>query len=338
MHDEEVPSDFRMIWNQWEDTNMQVSNTKYRVSRNVMILAVGLTILGLGWMPAVAQNGGTVASADAAKKANSPASMPRTADGHPIFNGVWGAGAGGSTGVDTEAPARGGAAGAAAGPGIVARHTLGETGALANVINYERDKVFTRRMSTNKPIYKPEYWELVKKMDRTNNDNDPTFSCMPAGVPRMGAPNMIIQTPTLMAFFYSQGAGAAGAQAAHRFIAMDGRKHTPIEDLDGTWFGESIGHWEGDTLVIDTIGFNNSSWLFEAGYIHSEDMHVVERMHREGNTMIWEATVEDPEMLMQPWVMDKRTMRLNPDPNALLPEASPCMDIDHAHVATKERS
>ncbi len=280
----------------------------------------------------------------AAAQAGAPASKPdhetkaaaipaRTADGHPNLSGVYGAGGGGGDPTDKEDY---GAVGFD--PSVlVARQTEGKTGPAA-LINYERDKVFTRRMGTNKPYYKPQYWETVKNLDRNNNDNDPTIMCMPAGVPRMGAPNMIVQTPNLMVFMYSQGAGANGSPAATRLIAMDGRAHTPLEDLDGTWYGESIGHWEGDTLVIDTIGFNSSSWLDEAGFFHSENMHVVERMTRNGNTLTWQSTVEDPDVLMEPWVMEPRTMRANPNPNALLPESSPCSDRDHAHIFTKERS
>ncbi len=285
-----------------------------------------VAVLSFFSLHAAAQTTAPASKPDHEVKAGAPAA--RTVDGHPNLSGVWNGG-GGEVSPTSEDYLKTNANGFA--PSIVA--SRGGT-----FTNYEHDKVFTRRMGTNKPYYKPQYWETVKNLDRNNNDNDPTIMCMPAGVPRMGAPNMIVQTPTLMVFMYSQGAGANGSPAATRLIAMDGRAHTPLEDLDGTWYGESIGHWEGDTLVIDTIGFNSSSWLDEAGFFHSENMHVVERMTRNGNTLTWQSTVEDPDVLMEPWVMESRTMRANPNPNALLPESSPCSDRDHAHIVTKERS
>jgi hypothetical protein len=289
-----------------------------------------MSIVAVAMFSAFAVRAGAQDAAPAAKpdrEAKAATAPARTADGHPNLSGVYGGG--GELDPTNPDYLKTNAIGFA--PSIVA--SRGGT-----FTNYERDKVFTRRMNPNKPYYKPQYWETVKNLDRNNNDNDPTIMCMPAGVPRMGAPNMIVQTPTLMVFMYSQGAGANGSPAATRLIAMDGRAHTPIEDLDGTWYGESIGRWEGDTLVIDTIGFNSSSWLDEAGFFHSENMHVVEKMTRTGNTLTWQATVEDPDVLMEPWVMEPRTMRANPNPNALLPESSPCADRDHAHIFTKERS
>ena len=125
---------------------------------------------------------------------------------------------------------------------------------------------------------------------------------MPAGVPRMGPPDKIVQTPKEIVFLYVSPA-ARGWGDQYRVIPMDGRPHTPLADLDGTWKGESIGHWEGDTLVVDTIGFNDTSWLDNGGYFHSENMHVIERIRREGNTLSWQATVEDPDVLMKPWAM-----------------------------------
>ena len=129
---------------------------------------------------------------------------------------------------------------------------------------------------------------------------------------------------------------ARGWGDQYRVIPMDGRAHTPLADLDGTWKGESIGHWEGDTLVVDTIGFNDTSWLDYGGYFHSENMHVIERLRREGNTLTWQATVEDPDVLMKPWAINPRVQKLNPDPKATLAESLPCVERDLSHLVTKE--
>ena len=80
-----------------------------------------------------------------------------------------------------------------------------------------------------------------------------------------------------------------------RIIPTDGREHLPAQINDTSWHGYGIGHWEGDTLVIESVGFNDESWLGWAGYIHSWDMKVTERIRREGNVIHWEATVDDPD-------------------------------------------
>jgi hypothetical protein len=130
--------------------------------------------------------------------------------------------------------------------------------------------------------------------------------------------------------------GARGWGDQYRIIPTDGRAHTPLQDLDGTWKGESIGHWENDTLVVDTIGFNDTSWLEINGYFHSENMHVIERFQRNGNTLTWTATIDDPDVLLEPWTTTPRIQILNPNPKAVLPESLPCSERDLAHAVTKE--
>ncbi len=109
------------------------------------------------------------------------------------------------------------------------------------LLNFERDNAMIRRSDPNKPLYKPEFWEKVQKFDQNGNTEDPSFGCKPAGVPRMGPPAQIVQTPKLMVFLYVSPA-AEGWGDAYRVIMTDGRAHTPLDDLDGTWKGESIGH------------------------------------------------------------------------------------------------
>ena len=203
------------------------------------------------------------------------------------------------------------------------------------LLNFERDGTLIRRANPNKPIYKPEYWEKVQKMDQNENESDPSYGCMPGGVPRIGPPAQIVQMPKQLVFLYVS-PPAQGWGDPYRVIPTDGRKHTPLQDLDGTWKGESIGHWEGDTLVVDTIGFNDSGWLDIGGYFHSENLHVIERIRRDGNSLIWQATVEDPDVLLKPWVMNQRVQKLNPDPLAELTESLPCVERDLSHLVTKE--
>jgi len=238
--------------------------------------------------------------------------IPCCAESQPNLSGVW----------NGAVPARVTESGEKVGLILAARG--------GTLVNFERDNALIRRMDPNKPVYRPEFWEKVQKLDQDGNNEDPSYSCMPQGVPRMGPPVKIVQTETELIFLY------AGPQDTYRVIPIDGRKHTPLADLDGTWRGEAIGHWEGDTMVVDTIGFNDTSWLDIGGYFHSENMRVSERLRREGNTLTWQATVEDPEVLVQPWVMNARELRLNPDPKAMLEETLPCSERDLSHLVTKE--
>ena len=244
-------------------------------------------------------------------------STSRAADGHPDLSGVW----------NGAANQRVTSSGDKVGLILAARE--------GTLVNFERDNTLMRRADPNKPVYKPQFWEKVQQLDQNGNNEDPSFGCMPAGVPRMGPPAKIVQTPTEMIFLHVSG-GAQGWGDTFRVIPTDGRPHTPLEDLDGTWKGESLGHWEEDTLVIDTIGFNDTSWLDIGGYFHSENMRVIERLHRDGNTLTWQATVEDPDVLLKPWVMSTRTLKLNPDPKAVLAETLPCVERDLSHLVTKE--
>jgi len=245
--------------------------------------------------------------------ANSPAQPAHAwSDGHPDLNGVW----------NGAAAARVLSSGDKQGLILSARD--------GTLVNFERDNALLRRMDPNKPVYKPEFWDRVQKLDQDGNNEDPSYGCMPQGLPRMGPPIKIVQTPAELIFLY------AGFQDIYRVIPIDGRAHTPLADLDGTWKGESLGHWEGDTMVVDTIGFNDTSWLDIGGYFHSENMHVIERLHREGDTLTWQATVEDPDVLLQPWVMNKRMLKLNPNPKAVLEETLPCSERDLSHLVTKE--
>jgi hypothetical protein len=304
---------------------MQDKGDKRMKSHAFRMIAV---VAALFWMssPASAQQAAAPSNANTAS-----IPTPMTPDGHPDLSGLWTGGAGGgggAAGVDRDAY---GAVGFD--PEVLAARQSGDRTGDAGLINFERDNTLVRRMGSNKPPYKPQYWEIVKHLDQNGNSADSAGNCMPPGVPRVGPPAEIIQTPKQLIFLYLS---AAASPAGYRAIPTDGRKHSNLEDLDGTWNGESIGHWEGDTMVIDTIGFNTATWLDIMGYMHSENMHVIERLHRDGNMMTWQVTVDDPDVFLHPWDMNPRTVRLNPDPAAIIPESPPCSERDYAHVVTKE--
>lgn len=280
---------------------------KHRLTACSVIVAAAMAALWLAPADVAAQRGQGQAPA-----ANFP--PPRTPSGTPDLTGWYGGGGGGGN-ANTDAD------------GNIEILLASRDGA---AYAFERDSGIRQRMSPNKPLYKPELWEKVQYLDVHGNKEDPSFSCMPNGVPRMGTPGRIVQTPVDIIFFYGQ-------RNTYRIIPIDGRPHHPENSLDQTWMGDSIGWWEGDTLVVETIGFNDVSWLDWPGYFHSTDMKVIERFTRAGDTVRYDVTVEDPTVLIKPWVMNTRTMRINPDSKAMFIEDLPCDERDLEHLVTKER-
>lgn len=133
-------------------------------------------------------------------------------------------------------------------------------------------------------------------------NEDPNLLCLPSGVPRMSPyPWRIVQTPmnpseTHIFILFE------GNIHSYRQIFVDGRPHT--EDPDPTWYGESIGWWEGDTLVVDTIGYNDKFWFSFEGHPHSEELHTVERFTRvDRETLEWEITIDDPIAYEKPFTV-----------------------------------
>jgi hypothetical protein len=181
------------------------------------------------------------------------------------------------------------------------------------------------RFGPNRPLYKPEHWDKVQQLDMWTNREDPVMTCQPLGIPRHGPPRRIYQTANDITFMYTRYADAGGGNGEYRIIPIDGREHDERQARQTTYMGYTVGHWEGDTLVLDSISFNDNTWLGRGGYFHSDQMRVVERLTHDGNEILYEVTVEDPEVLAEPWVMTPRTLRLNEDPDAgLLPERAYC--------------
>jgi hypothetical protein len=102
--------------------------------------------------------------------------------------------------------------------------------------------------------------------------------------------------------------------------------------------GYTVGRWEEDTLVLDSISFVDTTWLARGGFFHSDQMHVIEKLTRQGNQIKYEVTVEDPEVLVEPWVMTPRIMRLNPNAEAgLLPERGNCEVYELGDISSQIR-
>jgi len=132
---------------------------------------------------------------------------------------------------------------------------------------------------------------------------DPEGYCLPPGGPRMMAtpyPMEIIQLPEqkriLMMF--------EGAAHIWREIYMDGRPHPQGDDLNPTYLGHSVGHWEGDTLVVDVVGFNEATWIDYFGHPHTDMLHVVEKFSRPNKNLLhFEATFDDPGAYTKPFTV-----------------------------------
>jgi len=175
-----------------------------------------------------------------------------------------------------------------------------------------------------RPVYKPQHWDKVQQLDMWTNKYDPVMTCQPLGVPREGPPRRIIQTDKDVIFIYT-GGDAGGGYGEYRIIPTDGRKHTKDPDFEYTYLGDTVGRWEGDTLVLDSVGFTDATWLGRGGFFHSGQMHVVERFTRQGDVLLYDVTVEDPEVLVEPWVLPTRKVTRNPNPDAgLIAERGDC--------------
>lgn len=158
--------------------------------------------------------------------------------------------------------------------------------------------------------YQP--WARAEKLDRTRPErgyDDPTAHCFVAGVPRSfyaPSPFHILQTPDSVVFLHER--------MSWRTVALNRRAHLP--DLLRLWNGDSIGHWEGDTLVVETRNLNGKSWLNEVGDVISHGAHVVERFTAvNANRIDYQATVTDPIVYTRPWTI---AMPFNRQPGEML--------------------
>ena len=255
----------------------------------VVLAAIVAAVVYAGDAGVAAQ--GTRQSTDAAA-----APTPRLSDGHPDLNGYW---------YRRRAPTP------------VARRVGG------SVILDPTIKDSTAAPSGNDaallpgtPKYKPEFLAKVKDLDTNQVNQDPAFTCGPPGIPRIGPPQRIVQTAREVVLLYDDLNGNF-----FRLIPTDSRPHRT--DIEASAHGDSVGRWEGDTLVIDVRNLNAETWLGDNGLFHTEDILVTERLRRVGNSLTWEAIVEDPAVLAEPWKVNPRTLTLRSDE---IEEAAFCQD------------
>ena len=142
--------------------------------------------------------------------------------------------------------------------------------------------------------------KLFKERQANQGIYDPEARCQPTGVPRRDPyPSKILQFPNLVVILFE------GSMHSYRQIFLDRAKHP--QDLEPTWFGDSIAKWDGDELVVDTIGFNGKTWLDLAGHPTSDQLHVIERYSRpQFGELRLDITIEDPVMYTRPWKVTER--------------------------------
>ena len=141
--------------------------------------------------------------------------------------------------------------------------------------------------------------ERYKKVDHSK---DPNAKCLPPGPSRMVArahPTMILQRPDIFAVL-------SESEHIYRLIYTDGRPQPPDAKDYPAWFGYSVGKWEGDTLVVDTISIDDRTWLDGAGHEHSDKLHITERFRlADPNTLEYIATYDDPVFFVKPFTSKK---------------------------------
>ena len=170
----------------------------------------------------------------------------------------------------------------------------------------------------NFPKYKQEFLAKVKDLSERQVEVDTALQCQPPGVPRIGPPAKIVQTAREVLFLYDDVNGSF-----FRIIPTDGRAHR--KDLPASYLGDAIGRYEGDTLVVETVNFNEETWLSDNGAFHTKDLKVIERLRRVGDTVQYEATAYDPAVLVEPWKERTQTLWLT---DREIEESPRCEDRD----------
>lgn len=219
-----------------------------------------------------------------------PASVPRTADGHPDLSGVW------WRGEDI-----GGRTGSAIGP--------------------RRGRGAGEPPPTFASLYQPSAQAKAKTL---RDKDDPSLNCVPTAFGTLGvslfdvgAVGQIVQTPKFVVML---------TETYHGFqiIPTDGRPHR--DDQPPSYRGDAVAHWDGDTLVVDKTNFTDNTWISAEGRVsfHSDALHIIERYHRiDAKTLEIEATLEDPKVLTKPWIVPKQTLQLAPFDEILQLDCAP---------------
>ncbi len=269
-------------------------------------------------------------NADAPAPARQTAAVvtPRLADGHPDMTGNWSRPPLAITGSGTRRCGPTQVKGGGINPDVGCR-----TGQDNFWVDYEW--ISPSRFGPSRPNYKPEFWDKIQELDQWTNKDDPVMTCQPLGLPRQGTPNRIIQTPTDIIFFYGNNSDYGGGNYEYRDIPTDGRARP--NTVEAYYYGLSIGKWEGDTLVIDSTNFVDTTWFGRGGLLHSPDLHIIEKLTRKGDEILYQMTIEDPDDLIEPWVMPDKILRLRAGAPQIIHERAFCEVYEQGNVSTQLR-
>ena len=293
------------------------------------IAAAAFAVSPAWFVPVAAAQNATSAAAKTAAVVT-----PRAPDGHPDFSGFWVRGVAGVPGYGKEELGNASNLTRTADGSLFLNYGGGVPAENPAPAPAQPPAGAPERSS---PSYKPEYAVKVKAIMDTMNGNatplDPMQQCKPLGVPRAGLGIdehvMIVQGSDSLAFMWEADPGPI-----YRIIYMDGRAHP--KDLDTSYMGHSVGHWEGDTLVVDVVGLNDETWLGGGNQgprnatLHSDKEHVIERWTRTGDDLTYEATVEDPVMFNKPWVMAPQHSHIAAPGDYIQPQM--CLNNDRPHL------
>jgi hypothetical protein len=243
--------------------------------------SIAILLIVFSVTPAVAQT--AAAPADTA----APAAAPRTPDGRPDLSGVWWPGRDLQVAPLRPAPDPTAAAAPPAAPAPPRPRRPGFSS-----------------------LYQP--W-AVEKAKTLSDKDDPSLRCLPVAFGTvnvslygLGFVGQIVQTPTFVVLL---------TETYHSFkiIPTDGRKHR--DDAPPSFRGDSVGHWEGDSLVVESKNFTDTNWMHAEGFVsfHSDALRIVERYRRvDRDTLEVETVIEDPKVLTGPWTVPKQTLKLAP--------------------------
>ncbi len=234
--------------------------------------------------------------------ADADSQIPRLSDGRPDLSGVWWGGA------DVGGPGFGRGGGGRGGPPA----------------------------ATFTSLYRPSAATLAETL---SDKDDPTLKCIPTAFGTMnvrlwdvGAVGQIVSRPDFVVMLTE-------TYHSYQLIPTDGRPHRSV--VPPSYRGDSVGHWEGETFVVETTNFTDETWIWAEGRVshHSDALTIVERYRRlDANTLQIEATIEDPEVLTGPWTVPTQTLELAPFDQLLPLDCSGIETLGLMESAAEENS
>jgi hypothetical protein len=252
---------------------------KQRLANYAALAGAVLCLLCMTALPGAGQEGQEGKAPESGAAKSKPTSVPkggpppRASDGHPDLSGVWF-------------------------PGTAGGFTF----------NAALRKQFDPKVTPeDPPPFQPWATAKIKAMTATDYElGRASVNCLPRGVPGMFLidpyPFQLVQTPGLFIQLDE-------LNNNWRVVHTDGRAHNP--EPDPSFNGDEVGHWEGDTLVIDVISIDERTWNNFTGWFHSDQEHVIERISRPSkNYLVYQVTIEDPKVLSKPWTSAPRVWTL----------------------------